>query len=82
MAVVSDTTDTRYWRVTDTDARSDGKFDINLKQVADAAGTPMPTFTPAARRTITRNQDVTVGTIVLVEERTVVDRTFTVNPPA
>jgi hypothetical protein len=71
--------DTRYWKVTDTDARADGRFDINLKQVQDYTGAPFQ-IQPAPRRTITRAADVPLGTIVKVVDTTQVDRVFTVNP--
>lgn len=79
MAVISQDTDERYWIVTDSDARDDGKFDINLKQVKDFQGTPLD-VRPAPRHSVTRNQDVTRGAIIKVTTVTQVDRTIVVNP--
>lgn len=79
MAVVSQDTDDRYWVVTDSDAREDGKFDINLKQVKDYQGAPLDAR-PAPRHALTRPQDVARGTIIKVTTITTVDRTVVVNP--
>lgn len=79
MAQVSQDIDERYWVVTDSDTRDDGKFDINLKQVKDYQGTPLE-VRPAPRQTVTRNQDVPRGTIIKVTNTTTVDRTIVVSP--
>lgn len=79
MAVISQDTDDRYWLVTDSDTRDDGKFEINLKQVADYQGTPV-VMRPALRQTIIRNNTVPNGTIVKVTTVTTVDRTIVINP--
>lgn len=81
MAVIDTNTDERYWVVTDTDPRDDGKFDVNLKQVADYTGAPLPIH-PAPRKTITRAQNPAPGTIVKVTDVTTVDRTIVINPTA
>lgn len=86
MAIISDNTESFYWVVTDVDKLDDGTFDVNLKQVKDYKGTPLA-MRPAEirqgpRRTINRPNDVPVGTIIKVTERTTVDRTLVVNPIA
>jgi hypothetical protein len=79
MAVISDESESRYWIVTGSDALEDGTFNVNVKQVADFQGNPVP-VPPALRRTLNRPNDVPRNTIIKVDERTVVTRTLTVNP--
>lgn len=83
MATVSQDITVKYFKVTDTDQLADGTFNINLKEVKNYLGEPvdiqMPPI-PAQRRTVNRNNDVPVGTIVRVTETLTLDRVFSVNP--
>jgi hypothetical protein len=79
MAVITDTTDIRYWKVVGADDNENGTFTVHLVEVKDAQGTPMD-VQPPARFDIIRNNDPPRRTIIKITVTTQVNRTIDINP--